>query len=104
MKIPLGDGKRGPILEDQVAMLHIKLQNDAEEWPYLLRGCVADKSKASGLSSGILHHLGRCDCPMGSKLSTQLVIVYIIAQVLDVQVHALVFGNLFLTSIIKSAG
>lgn len=39
---------------------------------------------------------------MGGKLSAQLVIIHTIIEILDVQVHTLVLGNLLLACLIKS--
>lgn len=68
---------------------------------YLLRGSVTDESKAPRLASGVLHDLCRGDGAMGGKLSAQLVIIHTIIEILDVQVHTLVLGNLLLACLIK---
>ncbi len=46
----------------------------------------------------LAHDLGRCDLTIGLKHLAELLIVDFIGQVLDVEVHALVFGGLLLAS------
>ena len=70
---------------------------------YLFWGGVADKAEAPGLGGAVLHDLGRGDGSVGGKLCAQLVIIHTVSQVLDVQVHALVLGDLLLASIVKPA-
>ncbi len=66
----------------------------------LLRGGVAHEAEAPGLLVGVPHDLGGGDGAVRGELCAQLVVVHVICQVLDVQVHALVLGNLLLASVV----
>ena len=70
---------------------------------YLLRRGIADKPKAPRLASRILHDFCGGNGAVGSEFGSQLVIVHTVIKILDVQVHALVLGNFFLTCLIESA-
>jgi len=51
----------------------------------------------AALAHGVTHNLGRGDGAVGSEKVTQLVVINVVSQVLDVEVHTLVLGGLLHT-------